>query len=209
MGDGLSNVTFIGSQTTGGVKHEGYSGWSFASFNGSGSPFYNESTSLIDFANYATEQGVSSIDVMPVILGWNSTFEDLTTYRNRVETFIANVHAAFPSCKIMLFSIPFPSLDGLGASYGCSWAYVEKAGRVHDYDELYADIANDHDNVSFYNLSGLFDAEYNYPSVAVSVNKRNTTQIQRQTNGVHPDSTGYLQIADAVYRAITHILKEG
>lgn len=208
VGNGLKNINFIGSRSTNGVKHEGLSGWTFNQFNSNTSPFYDSSAGVINFATYASNVGASSIDVMTVLLGWNSTMTDISNYRAEVETFITNVKTSYPDCKIILFAPPFPSKDGLGESYGTSWTYHEKVAKVKEFDELYASIASAQDNVYYFNLSGVFDAEYGYPYEATPANYRSTVKINRQTNGVHPNESGYLQIADGVYRALTHVLKE-
>ena len=42
------------------------------------------------------------------------------------------------------------------------------------------------------------------PETATQVNTRNAKTEERGTNGVHPDQTGYLQIADVIYRCIVN-----
>lgn len=53
----------------------------------------------------------------------------------------------------------------------------------------------------FMNVSSQFDTDYNMPHNEFSVNARNTADKEwRDTNGVHPNTTGYYQIADVVFR---------
>ena len=59
--------------------------------------------------------------------------------------------------------------------------------------------------VEFINISGQFDCEYNMPSASKSVNTRSKVTELVGTNGLHPLSEGYLQVADAVYR---NVIKE-
>ena len=206
-GDGLNNLSFVGSKTYGTVNYEATGGWSFSLYTSADSPFYINGK--IDFASYASKYGASYLDFMPVLLGWNSTGTNEAAYREQVETFIAHVHKAYPACKIMLFSLPFPSYDGMGYDYGTEWNYIEKAARVRVYDQIYKSIAESHENVSYHNLSAQFDAENGYPEANVPVNTRSDKTETRQSNGIHPSETGTLQIADAVYRAITNIIREG
>ena len=52
----------------------------------------------------------------------------------------------------------------------------------------------------FISIAPQFDSEYNMQSTNRPVNTRNSTTEYFGTNGVHPDTEGYYQIADAVYR---------
>lgn len=174
----------------------------------SGNPFWDDMTNKVDFSVYAERQGVSGIDYLYVLLGWNSTGVTLDSYTEQVKTFINNVHRYFPNCKINLMGLQVPSLDGCGENYGCAWNYHEKLKKVFSFNDLYKAIAEETDNVYFINIAGQFDTENNMPSTTKAVNVRNTNTETQQTNGVHPADSGYLQIADAVYRSITHRLQD-
>ena len=50
------------------------------------------------------------------------------------------------------------------------------------------------------NISAEFDTEYNMPYSETNVNTRSTVKEKRGTNGVHPSTEGYYQIADTVFR---------
>ena len=81
---------------------------------------------------------------------------------------------------------------------------------VFDLNEWYYDITQESaytGKVSFVNIAGQFDTEYNMPSITTKVNTRNNTTTLRQSNGVHPAESGYYQIADACYRDFTHKLQ--
>ena len=45
------------------------------------------------------------------------------------------------------------------------------------------------------------------PESTRTVNARNSKEETYQTNGVHPDTTGYYQIADAAYRDLINKLQ--
>ena len=97
-------------------------------------------------------------------------------------------------------------MDGCGVNYGCSWNCFEKAKYVFDLNDWYAEIAGEYDNVNFVNIAGQFDTENNMITGTRQVNVRNTKTETYQTNGVHPDISGYNQIADAVFRYLNSIL---
>jgi len=207
-GDG-STFPSTGTLTwvSGGVHHSNivYT----ASQNAPGNPFWNSSANKVDFENYANNLGVSSIDYVLVLLGWNDASSSSTNYKQNAQTFIDNVHADFPDAKIVLMGIQIPARDGLATNYGASGTYADYAKLV-DYvfalDSWYVDIVNNNTNVSSFNLSGQFDTEYNMPTKIVQVNSRNSETINRQSNGIHPATSGQYQIADAAYRCMTGLL---
>lgn len=171
-----------------------------------GNPFWNESSGQVDFSNYATSLGVTSIDYCYVLLGWNQSYLMETEYKQSVRTFINNLLTSFPNCKIGLVGLEVPSLDGFGENYGCSWNYYDKLKFVFDVNQWYFDLSQEFSNVDFVNLAGQFDSENNMLTGTRQVNTRNSKTEIYGTNGVHPANEGYLQIADAVYRHITHLL---
>ena len=190
---------------SGGINHSDivYS----VSVNGNGNPFWNTTTGKVDFASYAQRQGVSTIDYVYVLLGWNGASINAETSKQNAQIFIDNVHADFPNAQIVLIGLEVPARDGLGINYGANTGmysiYWDLLQYVFNLDEWYKEIASTNNNVYHVNLSGQFDTEYNMPVTSVDVNVRNTTKENRQSNGVHPAPSGYMQIADAVYRDIT------
>ena len=174
-----------------------------SSATAAGNPFWNESSESVDFAAYASRLGVSTIDYCYVMLGWNSTGASESAYKSQVRTFIDNLLSDFPNCKIAVMGIEVPSLDGIGRNYGCSWNYYDKLKKVFVFNKWYAEIADEYANVHFVNIAGQFDTENNMQTDTRFVNVRNSATEVYQSNGVHPATSGYNQIADAVYRDIT------
>ena len=169
----------------------------------SGNPFWNDSTNSVDFANFATSQGVNQIDHCIVLLGWNDTSKSHDAYKSEVCTFLDNMLLAFPNCKITLLGLQVPSRDGFGENYGVSWKYYEKLQDVWNIQKLYEEICEEDaykNNVEFAQVSSQFDTEYNHQKADRPVNMRNSTTEVIQTNGVHPATSGYLQIADVALR---------
>ena len=126
--------------------------------------------------------------------------------KTMAQTFIDNVHASFSNAEIVLIGLEIPARNGLANNYGATGIYSQYftlMQYVFSLDKWYADLASDNANVSSINLSGQFDTEYNMQTATRQVNTRNSTTETYQSNGVHPANSGYLQIADAVYRDIT------
>ena len=180
-----------------------------ASANALGNPFWNASESKVDFGWYASNLGVSSIDYVFVLLGWNNAGTGKGTYKQDAQTFITNVHTSFPDAKIVLIGLEIPAQDGLGFNYGASGVYTDYYGLVqyvHDLDDWYEELAEENSNVYHINLSGQFDTEYNMMTITREVNTRNSKTETYQSNGVHPALSGSMQIADAAYRCMAGLL---
>lgn len=191
---------------SGGVNHSSivYT----ASENAPGNPFWNSSESKVDFEWYAGNLGVSSIDYVFVLLGWNNAGSTKSQYKAAAQTFIDNVQTGFPDAKIVLMGIEIPARDGLGVNYGATGVYskyYELVKYVHDLDDWYDELASENQNVYHINVSGQFDTKYNMLTATRPVNTRNSTTETYQANGVHPATSGKLQIADAAYRSFAGI----
>lgn len=173
-----------------------------ASEQAAGNPFWNDSTHKVDFASFVTSQGESTLDYVIVLLGWNDYTTTAESYKTQVETFVNNVLADFPSCKIILLGLEVPSLDGLANNYTASEAfmYYFMMNNVWKVEDVYEDVAGDNANVVYQQVSGQFDTIHNMQKGTRAVNVRNSETEVYQTNGVHPANSGYLQIADATYR---------
>lgn len=171
----------------------------------SNNPFWNSATNTVDFAKYATDRGVSSIDYINILLGWNNTGSTESAYKASMRTLINRIRSAFPANKITLVGLQVADIDGLGANYGASWNFKETLSFVFKMNQWLTDIAGEFSDVVFVNLAGQFDSEYNMPRSERDVNVRNSTHKEwRGFNAVHPALEGYLQIADAVYRNLQH-----
>lgn len=204
---GSTNMAASGTLTwvQGGTNHESIA--FSASEIAAGNPFWNEKTGKVDFAEYVKKVKADSIDYCYILLGWNSSTWDKERTVSEAKKFINNLLLAFPKCQIVLLGLEIPSLDGFGENYGCGWNWHEKSKYVHELDKWYAELAKNNENVTTINISGQFDTENNMQTNIRAVNARNEKTETYQTNGVHPDTSGYLQIADAVYRDLTHKLQ--
>lgn len=167
-----------------------------------GNPFWNESKNKNDFTSYASKMGVSKIDHCIILLGWNDTGTSETNYKNLAKQFIDGLREEYPNCKITLLGVQVPSRDGFANNYGVGWKYYDKLQFVWNLNQWYQDISDEYENIESINISGQFDTEHNMPAMSINVNIRSSEQVTVQSNGVHPATSGYLQIADAVLRNI-------
>ena len=183
-----------------------------ASEDAASNPFWDDDAGKVDFGTYAESQGVSSIDYVYVLLGWNNWGRDMSYIKECAQTFITNVQTSFPNAVVVLIGLETPSLDGLANNYGVYTGimgdYVRMMNYVHDVDGVYDDLVEENTNVYHVNLCGQFDTENNMPTGTRAVNVRNATTETYQTNGIHPAESGSLQIADAATRHIVGLLSE-
>ena len=170
-----------------------------------GNPFVY--SGAVDFAAYCDDIGASGIDKCFILLGWNNAATSEDEYKAEAKTFIDKLIAFNSNIKITLIGLQIPSLDGCANNYGASGTYANYRGLqefVFNLDHWYSDIAAEYpNNVDTINLSGQFDTEHNALTAEFTVNARNPEKVTVQSNGVHPSTFGYYQIADAVYRKFT------
>lgn len=213
-GDGLSNINFVGSMDVDGVGYEGHAGWSITSYttakNGE-NPFWDAGNGKLDFAKYAAGIGASSIDYLYLLIGWNDADKTQDVFKTAMHEFIMRVRLSYPNVKVVLMGLEIPARDGLGENYGAKGAYADYHGLmqfVFNHWKWINDFKGTFTNtVSTLNIAGQFDTEHNMPTATRPVNARNAEIETYQNNGVHPANAGYMQIADAVYRDLTHKLQ--
>lgn len=225
-GSGLSGIRFLGTKTaTVGadtVGFEGTGGWTWASYLGKNSPFYDAATGEISFAGYCEKNGWERIDVLCVMLTWNgqniasNTYFDLESgHLANARTLLDCLHSEYPNARVVLMGLQIPCQNGgLGANYGASGGYSDSYGMLvtaMHYNaalEQLSELEQYRDFVDFVDIAGQFDTDYNMPSKKKPVNSRSDTTETVGTNGLHPSAAGYDQIADAVYRALCHEIAE-
>ncbi|MFZ4412444.1 MAG: hypothetical protein ACOYOV_05110 [Bacteroidales bacterium] len=174
-------------------------------------PFWNFGTNQLDIVTYVNTYCGGTIDVMYILLSWNSRVVNQTDFSsdvNAAKVLINHIHAQFPNCKFKVMGVQVPSLNGgMGANYGATGtSYADQFGMVKtalNMNIAYQAFANEvaySSFVEFVAVSSQFDSENNMPQADVAVNSRSAITEKRGTNGVHPDTPGYYQIADVVFR---------
>lgn len=167
----------------------------------------------LDFVDYANTYCNGTIDVIYALLSWNGMTSNKTSFTSEcanIRTFMDKLHTQFPNAKMKIMGVQVPSQNGgMGANYGASGVdYSDMYGMTVsalNMNKAYQDLANEaaySSWVEFVNVSSQFDSENNMPEADAVVNTRSTKTEKRGTNGVHPATEGYYQIADVVYRNI-------
>tara|TARA_R110001592_G_scaffold287035_1_gene555691 strand:+ start:138 stop:3440 length:3303 start_codon:yes stop_codon:yes gene_type:complete len=177
----------------------------------SGNPFWIGGG--VDFGQYLTNNGFAAPDVVFIGLGINDCFGQTsdTAASDTADVAFAKLDALIASIKtadagtkvgIMIPSPPSSDQDSFGANYTTGqtrwrfkrniliWARQliakysgQEASRIYIVPS----------NVALDTVNNMNRAS------AAPVNSRSAITVQRQNNGVHPESTGYQQIGDALW----------
>jgi len=209
----MSNVNFIGTQSTSGTANEGHSGkfWSWFTEN-EDSPFVK--SGVFSFDTYCTDNAYSGIDFMYILLTWNmievdrATAADNQDFVDDAKVFLRQLKTDYPDALVKLMGIPGPSTTGgVATNFGDTVTTGNYYGLVRTVNGLnlaYEALADDPEFstwVEFVNTSSQFDAEYGHAYDDKPVNQFNTTQTEEiGNNAVHPSTEGYSMIADTAYR---------
>ncbi len=231
--------SFAPNKTRPEVKHEGYGGWAAATFTSKWSadiwtpenrrgrsPFLYEQDGKhgLDFQKFCDEQNAGKgPDYITILLGCNDNFgakDD--TIEKSIDSFLANMevllkefHRVRPDTKIGIVTLlpPSASQDAFGApgNYGCGqtrWQYRKNQHRVLERE--YATFSGrEAENVFIVPAYVNLDCVHNVITQKVAVNARNPEIVVRQANGVHPDGTGYRQLADSIYNWLKGTMAAG
>ena len=174
-------------------------------------PLWDCNANKMTFIPYANTVANGNIDVVYTLLSWNGQApgkENFSDVIAKIKIFADTLHSEFPNAKLKIMGIQVPSVNGgMGANYGATGTYyADGYGMVVtalNQNKAYQDFANSEgykDFVEFVNISAEFDTEYNMPYSETNVNTRSTVKEKLGTNGVHPSTEGYYQIADTVFR---------
>ncbi|MEN8320235.1 hypothetical protein [Acinetobacter junii] len=177
----------------------------------SANPFWNAATNSLDYAGYLNTNGFVAPDIVFIQLGINDTF-GLTT-DGAVKTFcetafakldqlIASIKAANANTKVVLMTPPsYASQDAFGFNYACGQTSRRAKRNIITYNQALLLRYSGLENQRIHTLgSGVnVDTQFNFPSGQSQVNSHNLLMVTRQTNGVHPDTPGYRQIADFMF----------
>lgn len=174
-------------------------------------PFWNTSTSQLDFANYLSYNSLATPDYVFIQLGVNDVFGltsdqaviDFTaTAFAQLDSIIAAIKAAMPLAKIAVVAPPVgANQDAFGTSYGCgqtAWRY--RRNLVTYNKQLYAHYSGKEAQSIYVLGSGVgVDTENNFPTAVKTINSHNSKTEDAQSNGVHPDKPGYDQLSDGLF----------
>jgi lysophospholipase L1-like esterase len=220
----LMKIVTLGTKTNSayaGNFHEGISGWTWNAFTSStSSPFV--AAGVLNMSNYFANVISNSPDYVLVHLGINDTYlatdaltdggilAQWTLDYPRITNFIAQVLAYNPSARVGLAMTIPPAYEqyAFGDDYNVGKTrYRQKRNQL-----LYAKYIQD--SFSTYNTNSVFvipvyaslDSLYNFSTGDYAPNIHNTNTIVRQSNGVHPATSGYYQMGDVLWAWLKYIV---
>lgn len=171
-------------------------------------PLWNSTTNAIDIPLYKSRLGLQSTDKIDVVsfqfgINDNALANDLPTLLGYITSLYNAFIADNPTCKFII-GLPTSAgntVDGSGANYGAmyNWkALLENTYKIRQY------LLTLEGSVTFPNLiisavSLGLDRYYGYNLSDRPVSERNSTTEKYHTNHVHPQTSGYGQMADMYF----------
>ena len=181
----------------------------------SDNPFWNNSTSSLDFTSYANTYCNGSIDLQIWHCGVNDIFGGsesvIPTVIEAFRSILRAYHTQFPNGKVIISSVPLGSpTGGFGANYGASGSsnYFTFLNIAQKYATALASLCNEDEFSSFTKYASVleeFDCENGYPSTPTNVNNRQEIKENLGTNGVHPVEAGSYMVSDGIYRTFADL----
>lgn len=218
----FSNIQVIGTLGNRPVKHEGRGGWTLYNYlnTQANNAFYNPAKSKFDLDYYLNQngfytQGVAANGsnlIITIMLNWNSVYNhtdaQFTGWYNEL---LGLIHTSHPQARCMIVGINTPPSKNYKSYTGNR--NISRAGIMLDcirFEKMIQAIATNASNSSFTKhipLLPFFCADESYPTLTtVKKNLRSSNTTLVYTDYVHPNTTGYGQIADIVYRAFCSYL---
>lgn len=181
-----------------------------ASSTVSGNPFWIGGA--LNYPQYLVNNSLATPDWVLIHLGINDAFSytsdaaviaAATAAFNNLDLLITSIKTAGAGVKVGLM-IPTPpaSQDGFGAGYGTGQtAWRDKRNIMLWAKELIARYTGkEASRIYLVPTNTALDVVNGYPlATSAPVNSRSSVMVQRQNNGVHPDTGGYQQIGDALW----------
>ena len=217
-------ITSLGTETTtpwiGNVQkpinHEGRGAWSAKDYvtttskNGYTNPFINPSTSKFDFSYYMTKQGYASVDVVFLNLGTNGMVsktldESIQANIDAMDEIIDSIRKYNSEVPIIIELVTPPATqDG--------WTYANHGGSV--WEMMFNIFRNNEMVVEHYSDKNVYlaptifnlDRNNDYGIKTMPLSARNSKEIVRQTNNLHPSDIGYYKMADVFWAILNAVM---
>ena len=221
-------IQYVGTRGRGyGYAYEGRSGWSAASylantsysfdnyyvgnpnFSPTANPFWDTANSKFSLSYWMTNQAstVGTPDVVQIFLGTNGIAVNPTTNVANIVAMVDAIQDEYPTIPIFVCNTIYKSnQNGFYSSGGDGyevpindWSYNADL-KIMNLQIALAEALEGYSNVYLVPLSVCMDRENDFGQVEVPVNPRLTTVTTTIPNeSTHPQTAGYMQIADVMY----------
>jgi hypothetical protein len=229
-GLGLSNIQLIGSNGASVARHEGYGGWTCATFLSANSPFYVNGA--IDFNAYLAKDTIydnaefKGVDLIYITLGINNTIDanvvngklvlsnqahksGLISLLSKIREQIVEGSGTYanPNLKVVLLSYAFTDTDAYDYSHNTLYSDGNiMAMKYVSCAKANAEVAAMDEFSGFVTakiLSAQIDSENAYPKVSnIKSNPYMDTYETNTYEGVHPNTIGYRMFGASVVNDI-------
>lgn len=173
-------------------------------------PFWSPVTSDVNYQYYKDNYSTPNPDKLIIWLGTNGIEVDPTANANYIKTFIDKIRAT-GGATIPIFVVHTlfrGNQDGIGKQEGTdgyvvNTAYkLEEDLKVFNLQEKLLEDLNSYSNVYLVPVSTCHDSEFNFGNVSTPVNPR-ASQVEFLPNeATHPQTQGYMQIADIIFSSL-------
>lgn len=205
-GSGALTATGTLTETDSGVTGDSTISYTDATVT-SKNPFWNSSTSKVDFKYYETQTGIKP-DVVQIYLGTNDYGRADRDVVNNIKTLIDAILRDW-NIPIMVVLVPFRgNQDGIGLQEGNLRIDIKNRLTVFNQHKAYIEaFDNYNDKVKLVHVGATHDSEFNFGMVQKPVNPRNEFTTPQPIESVHPQKPGYLQMADIMWGTLLDVIK--
>ncbi|HCM32282.1 MAG TPA: hypothetical protein DIC32_13260 [Acinetobacter radioresistens] len=182
-----------------------------------GNPFWDSGSATVNYAGYLSKYSLVAPSFVFIQLGINDVFtftddDAVTSFCvsafAQLDALINSIRSAVSGVKVIVVAPPVgANQDAFGLSYGCNQTSRRFKRNLVTYNkQLYAHYKNKEASSIYVLGAGVgVDTENNFPVTATQINAYNTATYQAQSNGVHPDESGYFQLSAAYFPVIKAI----
>ena len=188
-----------------------------ASSTASGNPFWV--SGALNFPQYLTNNSLTTPDHVVIMLGTNDIFGQTSdaaavvvadTALTTLDALITSIKAVNGSIRVVLIPPPCVSYsqDAFATSYGTGQTrWRAKRNMMLFTKQLISKYANQEASRIYLSAaSANLDVVNNMQlGTSAPVNSRSSVNVTRQNNGVHPASSGYQQIGDAIWAFLKNV----
>ena len=193
------------------LKCEARSGWSPLEYHrsmGDTNPFYDSGFS---WSKYITDHPTEEPDIVAIFLGTNGMSENADTQSTRIKNIVQNIRTTDANIPIMVVNTLFKSnQDGIGKESGSDGYTSGTVGPVKRFeDKKVMDLAKmvnlavaNIEDVMVVDVAIHVDGDYSFGMIEEAVSPHNVDYTEFvPKESVHPQPSGYYQIADALFGA--------
>lgn len=172
-------------------------------------PFFNPVLGDVDFAYYKSNYAQNP-DKLIIWLGTNGIAVDPTSNATNIKTFIDKIRAT-GGATIPIFVVHTlfrGNQDGIGKQLGVDGYVVNSTYKLEEdlkvfnlQEKLLSDLTG-YSNLYLVPVSTCHDSEFNFGAVSTPVNPRASQVEFLPVEATHPQTQGYMQIADIIFSSL-------